>query len=307
MELIYRQLRLGERHELAACGSGRLELIVGSGRAVSATIAEGGSLWLALRGELPLDTSDGQIVLRPGQMLVSPEASVGNALRGRGLWLVLAGPAVAWQRCLSAVLPQSEQGEPWLYPQLASCPAELRQLLFGLLRSVRTGEDTASQELLLIATSAALRSAQGSLREMAERCAGRTRRRRRQNLLRLLRVRQRILMNPNTRLELSVLAAQANYSQWHFIRAFRDVFGEAPCEYANRIRLEHARHLIVAGDLTVSEVAGLVGYDSRSAFCRSFRQAFGITASEARSASRPTRLARAPATRSGLLGTRSVA
>ncbi len=123
------------------------------------------------------------------------------------------------------------------------------------------------------------------LPQLAKRCAGHSRRLRLQNLLRLLRARHRIRMNPGRRMDLPSLAATANYPPWHFIRAFRDVFGEAPLEYANRIRLEHARDLLTSSRMTMSEIADRVGYDSRGAFCRSFRNAFDMTASQVRSIS----------------------
>lgn len=284
MNLSYRHLTLGERHEVDD-RHGQLQLLIGHGRAVAASISDGVSVWLALRGKLPLDTSEGSIALTPGQMLVSTDKSIGNSPRTCGLWLVMAGPEQAWKQGMAAVSGEPTSEGPSLYPSIAPYPAELRRLLLRLVRSARQGNVDSQQALLFDAAMASLRSTQSPLRQLAERCAGRSRRLRQQNLLRLLRARQRIRMNPGRRMDLPSLAATANYSPWHFIRAFRDVFGEAPLEYANRLRLEHARDLLTSSRMTVSEIADLVGYDSRSAFCRSFRNAFDMTASQARSTS----------------------
>ncbi len=282
MNLSYRQLTLGERHEVDD-RHGHLQLLLGGGRAVAASISDGVSVWLALRGELPLETGEGSIVLAPGQMFVSTDKSIGTGPRACGLWLVLAGPEQAWKQGMAAVSNESSPDGPSLFPYVATCPAELRKLLLRLVRSARQGNSPGQQTLLFDAAMASLRSTQTPLRRLAERCSGRTHRLRQQNLLRLLRARHRIRMNPCRRMDLPSLAATANYSPWHFIRAFREVFGEAPCEYANRKRLEHARDLLTSSRMTVSEIAGLVGYDSRSAFCRSFRNAFDMTASQVRS------------------------
>ena len=296
MNLSYRQLTLGERHDVDD-RHGQLQLLIGNGRAVAASISDSTSVWLALRGELPLDTSEGSIALPPGQMLVSTDKSSGNNPRACGLWLVLAGPEQAWKQGMATVSNDPSFDGPSLYPSIAPYPVELRKLLLRLARSARLGATASQQALLLDAAMASLRSTQSSLLRLADRCAGRNRRLRQQNLMRLLRARHRIRMNPCRRMDLSSLAATANYSPWHFVRAFREVFGEAPLEYANRIRLEHARDLLTRSRMTVSEIADLIGYDSRSAFCRSFRNAFDMTATQARSIPRDAGGPRRPASR----------
>ena len=70
----------------------------------------------------------------------------------------------------------------------------------------------------------------------------------------------------------------ANYSPWHFIRAFRAAYEETPHAYLVRQRLERARRLLRASPLAIAEIALESGFENRSAFSRLFRQRFGTTA-----------------------------
>lgn len=291
MDVRLRQLRLGERLELEPAHDA-LQLILGGGRAAYAAVRGGFSLWVPLRGELHLETGEGVCLLKPGRMLVWAEGPLRVGARSYGLWLGLVGTVPVWSRLIADALPMPEAHDPLLYPRVGGCPYELRRLLLRIAGSLRRADPAAGTALLVEAAMAALWDLQRPIEALVERCTGRSYTRRRQNLLRLLRVRNRIGLSPTSRPELPALAELANYSPWHFIRAFREVFGEAPCEYANRLRLEYARRLIESDRLTISEVAGMAGYDSRSAFCRSFRHAFGMTATQARRRSQENRCAR---------------
>ncbi len=281
MDIRLRQLHLGERLELEPAHDA-LHVVLGGGRAASAAARTGVSLWVPLRGELHLDVGEGVCRLMPGRMLTRAEGPVRVGVRSHGLWLGLVGAASVWSRLMADTLPMSEAHDPLLYPREGGCPYELRRLLLRIVRSLRRKDPAIGTALLVEAAMAALWDLQRPIEALVARCTGRSYARRRQNLLRLLRVRNRIALSPTRRPELPALAELANYSPWHFIRAFREVFGEAPCEYANRLRLEHARRLVEKDRLTITEIAAMTGFDSRSAFCRSFRHTFGMTASQAR-------------------------
>lgn len=283
VELQLRLLRLGDRFE-PGTDPEIFDLILGNGQSIAAFGAGGTSIWLPLRGALMMQTADGSLRLQAGQMLIWTTEEIRVSAPRRSLWLALAGSAEAWSTVLSEALSGVARiDEPVLYPRPDRCPPDLRRLLFALLRSARGGDSSAMLRWRLQAAVVALWQSQQPMEALAQRCPGRSRQRRRVNLLRLLKVRNRILMNPTARADLLELARSANYSPWHFTRAFREVFGEAPCEYANRIRLEFAHQLVREDQLTVAEIASMIGYDSRSAFCRSFRHAFGVTASQLRS------------------------
>lgn len=80
-------------------------------------------------------------------------------------------------------------------------------------------------------------------------------------------------------LEVRQVAAHAGYSRFHFIRAFRAAYGETPGDYLRRRRMERAADLLAVGNLTVREVAELVGFTSLAAFSRRFKTHAGVAPS----------------------------
>ncbi len=281
MGMFFKELRANERLDIDGSPA-TLALVVGSGRGSSATFNAEQNLVLALRGELHLETPDGVLDIAPGSLLMGNSGRFRVVARQASLWLVLSGSTEVWREHLLRVISCVDDREPMFYPHAGTCPMALKRALVGLARLARRDAPTGEQRRNRDDVFAHMWEMQREIDELNASCSGRTTSQRRQNLLRLIRARHRILMNPATRIQLPVLAASANYSPWHFIRTFRKVFGEAPCQYGTRVRLEHAHRLVHGSQLSISEVADAVGYDSRSAFCRSFRQAYGTTASHAR-------------------------
>jgi AraC family transcriptional regulator len=281
MEAGFKALRPGERVDVDALGS-QLVLTLGRGRGSSAILSGEQNLVLALRGDLHLETSDGAANLAPGSLLVASPGRIRVALRQGGLWIALSGSLPTWRAALRDAIPSAGEREPVFYPDCDRCVRSAKRALVRLARAMRREDSGSRTQALLSDALARLWESQRGIDELNRRCPGRSLARRRQNLLRLVRVRHWIAMNPAARIQLAALAESANYSPWHFIRSFREVFGETPVEYAIRARMEHARYLIGNSELSITEVAGAVGYDSRSAFCRSFRQIYGMSASEAR-------------------------
>lgn len=81
----------------------------------------------------------------------------------------------------------------------------------------------------------------------------------------LLRARFRGAIN------LKTVARQCGVTREHFIRAFSERHGETPGGMLRRLRLEHARTMLLATELPVAEVAAASGFSSATAFCRAFR------------------------------------
>src|SRR3546814_9616520 len=146
---------------------------------------------------------------------------------------------------------------------------------------VTTGCDPA---MLVEAICTAMIEQQRDLSARVVRCSGRTLQRRQQTMLHLLRVRHLIESSGDERPDLVRLARSANYSPWHLIRVHRDVFGETPSEYAARLRLQHAWSPVRDTKTSICEISAALGFESQSAFCRSFKQTFGCTPTQARSA-----------------------
>jgi AraC-like DNA-binding protein len=78
-------------------------------------------------------------------------------------------------------------------------------------------------------------------------------------------------------LDLDRLAAQAGFSKFHFARAFKGAYGETPANYLTRRRVERAKDLLRAANLTVTEVCMLVGFSSLGSFSTRFSELVGVS------------------------------
>jgi AraC family transcriptional regulator, transcriptional activator of the genes for pyochelin and ferripyochelin receptors len=63
-------------------------------------------------------------------------------------------------------------------------------------------------------------------------------------------------------------------------RGFRRVFGTTVFGYLHDYRLEQAQQLLASGEMNVSEVAAVIGFESRSYFSIAFRKKFGMNPKE---------------------------
>jgi transcriptional regulator GlxA family with amidase domain len=76
-------------------------------------------------------------------------------------------------------------------------------------------------------------------------------------------------------LDIQALARIASVSEAHFIRTFRDTFGETPHRYLQRRRVERAMYLLRATERSVTDICLDVGFSSLGTFSRSFRDIVG--------------------------------
>jgi AraC-like DNA-binding protein len=83
-------------------------------------------------------------------------------------------------------------------------------------------------------------------------------------------------------LDLDAVAAHAGYSRYHFIRAFREAYGETPGQYLTHRRIERAEDMLRTANLSVTEICHLVGFSSLGTFCTRFKAWTGLTPSEYR-------------------------
>ncbi|MGA5083967.1 helix-turn-helix transcriptional regulator [Streptomyces pseudogriseolus] len=83
-------------------------------------------------------------------------------------------------------------------------------------------------------------------------------------------------------LDLAAVAAHAGYSRYHFIRAFRETYGETPGQYLTHRRIERAEDLLRTASLSVTEICHLVGFSSLGTFSARFKSRTGLTPSEYR-------------------------
>ena len=76
-------------------------------------------------------------------------------------------------------------------------------------------------------------------------------------------------------LDLDELARVAHFSRYYFLRAFRRAFHATPHEYLTRKRIERAKELLAASELTVTEICFEVGFESLGSFSTLFHKIVG--------------------------------
>jgi AraC-like DNA-binding protein len=83
-------------------------------------------------------------------------------------------------------------------------------------------------------------------------------------------------------LDVPAMARAAHASPSHFARQFREAYGETPYAYLMTRRIERAKALLRAGELSVTEVSLAVGCQSLGTFSTRFRELVGMTPGEYR-------------------------
>ncbi|MEV4333093.1 helix-turn-helix transcriptional regulator [Streptomyces sp. NPDC049597] len=83
-------------------------------------------------------------------------------------------------------------------------------------------------------------------------------------------------------LDLDTVAAHAGYSRYHFVRAFKAVYGQTPGQYLSGRRIERAEEMLRTANLSVTEICTLVGFTSLGTFSARFKRQTGLSPSEYR-------------------------
>jgi AraC-like DNA-binding protein len=107
---------------------------------------------------------------------------------------------------------------------------------------------------------------------------------------RLLRARDAMDRDFAQPLDVPRLASIAHMSSAHFTRTFRATFGETPHRYLQRRRIERAMMLLRDPLLPVTEIAGMVGFESLGTFSRTFRSVVGESPTGFRARAMPVRV-----------------
>jgi transcriptional regulator GlxA family with amidase domain len=87
-----------------------------------------------------------------------------------------------------------------------------------------------------------------------------------------------MLANPEADQAVPALAQRMDMSPRHLTRRFAEVYGEAPAKFAERIRLDHARTLLMKG-LRIDAISTAVGFGSADSFRRAFERRFSVSPS----------------------------
>lgn len=250
---------------------------VGGGCTLSAVGESVATLCIPIMGAVQIHVADLTWTVAADMALAtSCGSSISITGQGRCRWLALIGSAKTWQQLLMKSGVGSHQQ---LWPNLYVGGRELRRLAISAVRAgvaMRPGADASTF------LGGWLSRLQEPLLDEIGRCPGRTLAAKARVYLRLQRVRNFMCANHGPTPELSVLAARAHYSPYHFVRTFHLVYHMTPHTYLIRQRMERAWRLLTAGALSVGEIAVASGFDSRSTFCRAFHEHFGATATEVR-------------------------
>lgn len=83
------------------------------------------------------------------------------------------------------------------------------------------------------------------------------------------------------KLSVPALASVACFSPFHFQRIFRALTGETVTGFIQRVRMEKAAfYLVYNREMSITEVAFSVGFESSASFARLFREFFGMSATQ---------------------------
>jgi AraC family transcriptional regulator len=100
---------------------------------------------------------------------------------------------------------------------------------------------------------------------------------------RMQRVLAHIDAHPDSDLGIEALSAVAAFSKFHFARQFSELFGIAPAQYVQLVRMRRASwRLALHGDTGITELAFDSGFETPEGFSRAFRRHTGRTPSEFR-------------------------
>jgi transcriptional regulator GlxA family with amidase domain len=84
-----------------------------------------------------------------------------------------------------------------------------------------------------------------------------------------------IMRNLNADLSVNVLARRACMSPSHFNRAFKSVFGNAPGEFVESLRINEAKRRLSVPKRTLETIAASVGFSDAQSFQRAFERRLG--------------------------------
>jgi AraC-like DNA-binding protein len=92
---------------------------------------------------------------------------------------------------------------------------------------------------------------------------------------RLCQARDLLAETPEQPLSIKAIAHEVRISRFHFIRQFEALFGVTPHQFRIQSRLDHAKRLLAAGNLSVTDVCMEVGFASLGTFSDLFARRVG--------------------------------
>ena len=83
---------------------------------------------------------------------------------------------------------------------------------------------------------------------------------------------------------LDILAEKASINKFYMAHAFKREYGVSPINYLIACRIREGKRLLAETDLSLSQIAAVLGFSSSSYFSQSFRNAEGLSPTEFRKA-----------------------
>lgn len=105
---------------------------------------------------------------------------------------------------------------------------------------------------------------------------------RREDLTIIRAIGKRIEDDPATIPDIAALARETCMSVSKLTRSFRQVYGTSLHAYVMEVRLQKGAELLMNDEISIQEIAEIVGYNKPSQFSADFRRRFGILPGEYR-------------------------
>ncbi len=92
----------------------------------------------------------------------------------------------------------------------------------------------------------------------------------------------RLIVNPQEKIDMAEAARFVGMSYSHFSRLFKELTGTNYAEYCNILRIRHAEELLRNTNMSISQIAFEIGVETPSYFTRLFKSVNGITPAQYR-------------------------
>jgi len=84
-------------------------------------------------------------------------------------------------------------------------------------------------------------------------------------------------INFHKKITIEDLCAVAAMSRSVYMESFKAILGESPIKFLTKVRVHQAKMLLVASDMSISEIAKSVGFYDKSRLIHAFNEFFGIS------------------------------
>lgn len=263
----------GSRHQ-------GMHIVLGAGNGARLEIPDGWlSVWWLASGSFTCITPDCTWNMRGGELMSWCDTGIVVQAGDGSAYQAICGHASAWAEVTSS--------HARLLPWRGAMDIASGAAMLELARTVHfsgAGPSIGMRVKLKMAlvVEGILRLQQGIYSSLPL-CPGRSRAQKLGSLKRLMRIRNVVESDTSGKVQLRDLSAIARCSPRYLLRIYKNVFGETALENMRRTRLERAFSLIRESSMPIGEVSEHLGYESQSAFSRSFKARFGMAPGKARS------------------------